>query len=309
MKFNQKKIFISTLIVIIALIFIHEFASNKKPPQNEALWKDKIELIHKSSNQNIIILQPYMKLYQYATSDIFYNKMDYLMQNIQPFIKKDKTVIIFPKDTGNWLFTTNENFKIHLSDNEVIGVFRFIIKHPFLFIKYYFTNELNLNKTLIQIKMNDMFEIYTNTFSKLAKKYNVMIVSGTIHLKKPIIKNNLLFLNENTDIEEFSFIFSSEGLPLKILNQNSDNTIQLNNNLYKFFFKEDNLKDLNIEKSKVIFYSVDTGMQKTIDNLCVSNSCYYLPFRGKIWGKEYNHNIILDSQSYQLQDKDYIFVF
>ncbi len=306
--FNQKKIFITTIILIFALIFIHEFVSNKKPPQNEALWKEEVEIIYKSSNQNLIIILPYMQLYQYATFDIFFKKLDYLLGYIQPFIDKEKTIVIFPKDIGKWLFTANENFKIHISNNEILGIFRFIIKHPFLFIKYYFST-FDIYKTLLHMKMNEMFEIYVNTFLKLAKKHNVTIIAGTVNIKEPIIKHNLLYLNENADISEFSLIISNKGLPIKIAYNDSENNILINNQPFKILFKELEIQNSNLEKSRLILYFNDNITQSLFYNTCNSYSCYYLPFRGKIWDKHYNQNIVLDSINYELQNKNYIFIY
>jgi hypothetical protein len=308
MQVNHKRIFIFTVFLMIGLILINEFGSNKKPPTFSSLTKMQIDTkyIDDPYLKNVIIIEPYFNIIDYASEEIFYEKLNEMLKSIRHLINKN-TMIIFPPKIGFWFIVINESFKIHLSSNTSIAFFRLIIEHPFLFLKNFFITNFDLDKSLYLTYSDKIFEVYYRIFSTLAKKYSVKILAGTNYSKMPYIKDHLLFQESNNQLYEYSILFSEEGLPLEILSLEKKSNV-LEFNPFKDIQIYLDMKSFNKEQSdhkRFLYLGNDLSIFK---EKCINFICYGIPFRGKIWEKNFSLNPIINSKEIKLDSKNYVLI-
>ncbi|GIX42683.1 MAG: hypothetical protein KatS3mg129_2416 [Leptospiraceae bacterium] len=310
MQINHRKFFIFTIFLVLSLIFISEFIGNKKPPNNPSIWNEPLDILiiknKKPQNiKNIIFIEPFMNIFQYASEEIFYKKLDTILKNLQPYFRKD-TIVIFPPQIGYWLITTEESFKIHLSKTYRNALFRLILYNPFSFLNHFFYTNFNIEKALYLVHSEKIFKLYTQTFAKLSKKYNINILAGTVFSRRAYIKENLLFLHSEPQLEEYSILFSDKGLPIKIIRDYDNITINQNNSL-QIILNNNQIQKINKNKP-VLFYNNSFSSENQLSDLCKNLTCYFNPFRGNLWNIKFEEFPIINSQIIPLKKANYAII-
>ncbi len=164
---------------------------------------------------NLITIQPYMMTFDYANQDSFQNKLDLYLQTCQ---KKGwltpKTVVVFPEYIGSWLVIANEKKAVYQAKTMKSAMKTLVLSNLFSFLKEVVKSPAQdkVKYSLFKMKAPVMAQIYQNTFSVLAKKYQVHIVAGSILLPEPKLETGNLILGEGP-LYNISLVYQPNGQP------------------------------------------------------------------------------------------------
>lgn len=134
---------------------------------------------------NIVGVQPYISADDYISEERFVSSLEsYLTEAQRNGFIGDKTVVVFPEYIGTWLAFTGlgENLNQYQTIMEMINK---IVGNQ----KGDFTEAFHKTS-------QSAAEIYQNSFSRLAKKYGVTIVAGSILLSSPQLSEGKLVCKE-----------------------------------------------------------------------------------------------------------------
>jgi hypothetical protein len=100
------------------------------------------------------------------------------------------SIVVFPEYIGTWLVAAGEDDSIFMADSLETAVKRMIRTNLLKFAKTLLRAQ-SKNKivdAIFRMKADEMARIYQETFSRLAQKYQVTIVAGSIVLPEPEIR-------------------------------------------------------------------------------------------------------------------------
>ncbi len=163
---------------------------------------------------NLVGIQPYMMPIDYSSEEAFYNKTkSYLLSAKQKSVLNSKSIVVFPEYYSSWLVAINEKESVYFDRSSEKALQTVVLSNFFSF----FYNFLNAPKvtdkikySLFATKSEAMAAVYVNTFSKLAKEYNVTIVAGSILLKNPKIVDNQIVI-QSGPLYNISAVFGPNG--------------------------------------------------------------------------------------------------
>ena len=185
----------------------------------------RVQKIGSSSAKSYVGIEPYVTQYNYATEESFYKTLDSYFQftKDQGGLFTNHTVVVLPEFIGTWLIATDEDKSVfQISDSKeketmpsIDAAMTSLVIHNlgsfgwiYLFSKSY--RQDTLKETLFRMKAKKMAAIYQSVFSKLANKYQVGIVAGSIVLPKPVIENGTIQITDGP-LENVSFYFNADG--------------------------------------------------------------------------------------------------
>ncbi len=161
---------------------------------------------------NIVAIQPFMYPADYSSKERFFNKLEsYLLKAKSNGFLKDHTTIIFPDHIGTPLYLSYQRKEVYTSQTlENALSFYNSPKYPFLEKRIIKTQNELINE-ILDTKYKDVAEMYTSTFSDLAKIYKVNILSGTVVLPQLSINDGKIVFT-GKDRKVYGFMFNSSGL-------------------------------------------------------------------------------------------------
>ena len=166
-----------------------------------------------SATGNVIGMQVYMTNLDYRTASTFYNKLDYYLKQAQQkkWIKQHTTVV-FPEHIATWLVAANEKKSVFKTASVSKAMQTIVLSHLPAFLGAYIkANASDKSKEAIfQFKAKEMLRIYLEVFSKLAKKYKVTIVAGSIFLPNPVLKSGKIKIRKGP-LYNVSAVFAADG--------------------------------------------------------------------------------------------------
>ncbi len=210
------------LLLILVILTLAAYATGSS--LNQAVSDIAIELAIKEYKEigsvtakgNMIGIQPYMTMADYASEITFYKKIDgYLSYLNNKGILMDKTVIVFPEYLGTWLVIANEKEKVVNAQSLKEAMSDIVWNNFFTFIKEYIFAEDVLDKvaySIFRMKSELMAQIYHSTFSVLSEKYNVTIVAGSIVLANPWISDGALVVRDGP-LYNVTVLYGPDGKP------------------------------------------------------------------------------------------------
>jgi hypothetical protein len=177
--------------------------------QNEKLYSSSLGQDKKSGN--IVGIQTFMVPADYSSPQRFHDKIEsYIIRAKQKGFIKEKTLVFFPEHIGTFLFLMNEKKQIYTlkkwSEIEKYLKTTAMINNSDL----NFENPNELIKTKMIEKSDLILETYTNTFSSLAKKYEITLLSGSILLPNPQVKDNQLTISQG-NFSHISLMYDKKG--------------------------------------------------------------------------------------------------
>jgi predicted amidohydrolase len=166
-----------------------------------------------SASGHIIGIQPIMATSDFASEENYFQKLDNYMQEAD---KKnwldDNTIVLFPEYVGTWLVVANQRKSIYKSKSINAAMIQLIAMKPFQFLNHWLKSKADnkVNEAIFTMEAEKMAGIYQRTFSKLAAKYEVNIVAGSIVLPKATVKNGHLEIAE-VPLQNISAWFYPDG--------------------------------------------------------------------------------------------------
>ncbi len=169
----------------------------------------------KNSLRNVIAIQPFMVESDYLLKERFQRKMEIYLEKSKEsgFIGKF-SIVLLPEYLGTWLVIQNEKTSIAKSSSLMFAMLQLILSNPFRFIEFFpesKSDEDRIASTLFRSKAKLMARTYQETFSYLARKYNVYISAGSIVLPDPRISDNQIQINPKGKLQNSSFLFLPDG--------------------------------------------------------------------------------------------------
>ncbi|MFZ6664157.1 carbon-nitrogen hydrolase family protein [Peijinzhouia sedimentorum] len=166
-----------------------------------------------SAEGYIIGIQPIMATTDFATEENYFTKLDnYLDEANKKNWLKENTIVLFPEYIGTWLVVANQRNSINQSNSISTAMIKLIASKPFQFLKYWSKAqaENKVNEAIFSMEAEKMAGIYQRTFSKLAVKYKVSIVAGSIVLPNPSVEKETLKISK-APLQNISAWFYPDG--------------------------------------------------------------------------------------------------
>lgn len=214
MKLRFTKI---AIIVVLLIGLFQLWAQSDRITSTEPtpLKLDNVEVIGTDSLKgNLLGIQPYLLPADYANETTFYNKLSgYLSEAKKNGFINDKTIIVFPEYTGTWLVAVNEKASVYTASTVNSAITKVVLTHPLSFIKNYFgaPAEDKAKYAVFLMKAEEMANIYERVFSKLAKKFEVTIVGGSIVLPEPSVSASGRLQIKRGNLYNICGVFGPDG--------------------------------------------------------------------------------------------------
>ncbi len=208
---------ISTLIlVLIGSYFLWSSLGRTPPPVDVQLHLDSSYVLNVDSGKgNVVGINTYMTPDDYSTIEHFIGKLDgYLSNCNEKGWLNEKTTVIFPEYIGSWLVLEGEKnsaYKAATVDKALRG---FVLSNFFSYIHAWFMApdeaQDKVKHSVFSTKGQRMATLYTRSFSRLAKKYKVTIIGGSILLPNPEVYRNEIITHKGS-LENVTAVFNPDG--------------------------------------------------------------------------------------------------
>lgn len=168
-----------------------------------------------SGRGNLIGIQPYMITADYSSGKAFFNKMDgYFACLRQQNWLTPKSIVVLPEYLGTWLVVANEKHSIYTtpSAGKALQTLAFsnLGSYAGAYLSVPDTVKNHPRYAIFKMKADSMASIYSSVFKKIASKYHVTIVGGSILLPNPKVENNRIIPQEG-ELYNISAVFRSDG--------------------------------------------------------------------------------------------------
>ncbi len=166
-----------------------------------------------TNNGNFISIQAFMSPQDYQSEKTFFKKLDfYFAQAASKKWLSNKSIVVLPEYLGTWLVVAEEKQSVYSNTIIQKSLETMVMSNVFSFVNAYFHSKAKdkIKDAVFRMKAKKMAEIYSDTFSRLAKKYEVYIVGGSIILPKPYIKDGQIVVSDK-ELYNTSFLFHPNG--------------------------------------------------------------------------------------------------
>ena len=174
---------------------------------------EKLELGSDGNRGNLLGIQPYMLAADYASEETFFGKIDgYLDAARQKGWLNPRTVAILPEYLGSWLVILGEKTQVQQAMTINQAMRPMVLRNVLPFLQEYLSaREGNkVNASIFRMKAVQMAQAYQAVFSKLAAKYEVTIVGGSILLPTPSIQDGAIRPGKGA-LYNVSAVFKPDG--------------------------------------------------------------------------------------------------
>ena len=162
---------------------------------------------------NLLAVQPYMVPADYAFTERFQAKLDaYLAAAASRGLLNEKTVAVFPEYLGTWLAALGEKASVYRSGSVRSALRLVAFTHPVAFVRALLTSpERDRAKAaLFRMKAPTMAAAYQDAFARLAARWRITIVAGSIVLPSPRVEAGRLVAGDGS-LENVSAVFRPDG--------------------------------------------------------------------------------------------------
>jgi len=207
-------------IFLVGIIILHSWWSysgreniKKHTPLN---IREVSEVGNENFNTNIVCVQPYMQLQDYASLEVFYNKIDKYFSAIEEEgLLHENTIVVFPEHIGTPLALVDEK-EITINSGTVDAALFFAFASNFWQIGFKLAKEpeSSIPSIFLKSKSEKMGEVFNFVFSSMAKKYKAYVIPGTIMLGSPIVEDGKL-KSDGEAFQNISVLYQPEGKALQ----------------------------------------------------------------------------------------------
>lgn len=186
--------------------------------QSAALPKEiTFHLIGKPSDRGYLVgIQPYMVPSDYSCEESFFSKLDVYFHKAQDQgLLTRKSVVLLPEYLGTWLVLAGEKGFLYRQKNLEKGLWGLVVSNPIGYLRAYLRSPEVKDKSAAAAflyKAPLMARIYHRVFSRLARKYKVTVVAGSIVLPNPKVEGDSLVLSEGA-LYNVSVVYDTAGRP------------------------------------------------------------------------------------------------
>ncbi len=206
--------FIIAMLIVLGIYFAWAFYGRGVRSQPDYRLITKFQTMNSPSGKaNIVALHPYMTTLDYSGASAFYNKLDYYFTEIKKAgILRGNTTVLLPEHFGTWLVAAEEKKAVYEASTIESAIRTIAISNIFQYLYFYFKSESENRgrETIFKMKANKMANIYQYAFSRIAAKFEVHIVAGSIILPDPQVVDGSLTIG-NGPLKNVSVIFTPDG--------------------------------------------------------------------------------------------------
>ena len=210
------RIFSIVLAIVLALYFSWSAAGRKAPAIDVRLQIDSMQVIGADSGRgNLVGINPHMIPQDYATAAHFQAKLDGYLQvaQLEGWLKPN-TVVLFPEYIGTWLVLAGEKTSALSAPSTEQAMRRYVSSNIFFFLRNWFMApdqaEDKVTHSVFASKTERMASVYQDVFSKLAAKYKVTVVAGSILLQNPVVRKRKIRIG-NGPLYNVTAVFNPDG--------------------------------------------------------------------------------------------------
>ncbi len=164
---------------------------------------------------NLIALQPWMVPGDYSNVETLFAKLDgYFAQAKAKGWLNQKSIVVLPEYIGSWLAAADERAGVYREAGIRPAMTMMALAHPAAFLRRYLSAPAVADKAkwaLFTLKSENMARDYQSVFGKLAKKYGVTIVAGSIVLPEPRLIDGRLEVKPGGTLYNVSALFTPDG--------------------------------------------------------------------------------------------------
>ena len=240
-----------SILLLLCMQLIWSLSGRNKILNHSPLQIREIsEVGEENYNANIVCIQPYMLSSDYASVEVFYNKIDgYFSEAKEEGLLHENTLVVFPEHIGTPLFFINEKSAVINATSYRKANLLAISSN----LWQYFINALKLSdtqflKVFLGYKANEVCKVYQFVFSSMAKKYKVHVLAGSILLPEPFVVDGRLKVNKNGGLQNTSIMYLPDGKAIQnLVTEKNINSLErtlikesksTNNNLFTTSFGE-----------------------------------------------------------------------
>lgn len=174
---------------------------------------DTVQLGIDSGNGNILAIQPWMLMQDYADKNSFSAKLDgYFKSARDNKLIGRKTLVVLPEFIGTWLACLDEPASVFSAPSLNLAMRGIVFSNfwRFLLTLPQAKNQNMVRDAIFRMKAEKMARTFQTVFSSLAKKYQVTVVAGSIALPEPTIQQGEIHPGKGL-IYNSGFVFRKDG--------------------------------------------------------------------------------------------------
>jgi predicted amidohydrolase len=158
---------------------------------DDALGAESVELGSPSRRGNLLGIQPWMRVTDYASEEAFFARLEtYFRAAVEKGWIGEKTIVLLPEYLGTWLVAAEESAAVFAAPTLASAMRQLITSHLGAFAReFLFAHEKQrVEASLFRLKAVEMARIYQTVFSRLAKQFALTLVAGSILLPDPYVE-------------------------------------------------------------------------------------------------------------------------
>jgi predicted amidohydrolase len=163
---------------------------------------------------NIVSMQVYLRTEDFAKAEWWTERVEELVKAGKTAnIYDRKTIIIFPEHIGTGLVFLDEKESVFENEDWKKAMETLVSKHETEIVPFLESSKKPAAKweATLRFKSQRMADVYTQTFSRLAKEYNVPILAGSIILPSPKVVRGALVIDTKGPLYNVSIPFAADG--------------------------------------------------------------------------------------------------
>lgn len=164
---------------------------------------------------NLLGVQTYMLAGDYAGEDRFHAKLDgYLAAARERGWLNERTIAVFPEYIGTWLVAAGEKRRVYDADTLAEAMRPIVLANLPAFLGHLARARAEdaAKAAIFRMKAKRMAAIYHATFSRLAARYGITIVAGSIVLPDPAVWGGGVAPGEEP-LYNVSIVYRPDGSP------------------------------------------------------------------------------------------------
>lgn len=170
---------------------------------------------HDGGRGNLVAVQPYLVPQDYASAGRLEAKLaGYLGQAAARGWLGPKTIVVFPEYAGTWLAVAGEAPRIRAEPSLDIAMAGLALSHPIDFVRWYAAAPKGVDRAewaLFTAKAPAMARDYQAVFGRLAARFKVTIVAGSIILPAPAVVDGRLVPHPGGALYNVAAVFDPNG--------------------------------------------------------------------------------------------------